>query len=226
MTRPVLILRPEPGNAATVVAVRALGLVPIGAPLFTMAPVPWEVPAPLDYDGLLAGSANLFRLGGPGLDALHGLPVHAVGETTAAAAREAGFTVAQVAGGGLQPLVSALPPGRYLRLAGEAHVALDLPDGVHVDTRVVYAANALPLADAAVDALISGAVVLLHSGEAARHFTAEIDRLGITRTGIVLACLAPRIAAEAGASWQALGIAGERTDQALLALAGQMCENL
>lgn len=226
MTRPVLILRPEPGNAATVAAARALGLTAIAAPLFAMAPVAWEVPQPQGYAGLLAGSANLFRLGGPGLDALRALPVHAVGEVTAAAARAAGFAVVQVASGGLQPLASTLPPGRYLRLAGEAHVALDLPEAVDVDTRVIYASTALALPSVAVEALYGGAVVLLHSGEAARHFAAEIDRLGFARANVALACLAPRIAMKVGAGWQVVEIAGERTDQALLALARQMCENL
>lgn len=223
MTRAAIVLRPEPGNAATVAAARALGLDAVALPLFAMAPVAWAVPRAEPYAGLLAGSAALFRLGGPGLDALRGLPVHAVGDATAAAARAAGYAVAQVAGGGLQPLVSALAPGRYLRLAGEAHVPLALPAAVTVDTRVVYAANALPLPD---DAPVEGAVVLLHSGEAARHFAGECARLGLDRGRIALACLAPRIGEMAGPGWQALGIAEERTDQALLALARQMCQNL
>ncbi|MEO0032737.1 MAG: hypothetical protein RIS94_2495, partial [Pseudomonadota bacterium] len=164
MSRPVVVLRPEPGNAATVQAAGALGLKAVAAPLFRTVPAAWKVPDATAYAGLLAGSANLFRLGGKGLEALRALPVHAAGEATAAAARAAGFAVAQVAGGGLQPLVSALPPGRYLRLAGEAHVALILPAGVTVDTRVVYAARAIGLPDGVP---LEGSVALLHSGEAA-----------------------------------------------------------
>lgn len=233
MTRPLLVLRPEPGNAATVAAARILGrelglrLEAVAAPLFHSEAVPWQAPAdPTVYAGLLAGSAALFRLGGAGLAGLRGVPVHAVGEATAAAALAAGFAVRQVAGGGLQPLVSALPPGLYLRPAGEAHVALDLPEGVQVDTRVVYAARSLPLPEEAAAAMRAGAVVLLHSGEAARHLAQESHRLALDRSGVALACLAPRIGEAAGGGWQAVEIAPERTDQALLALAAQMCQNL
>ncbi|MDF8334158.1 uroporphyrinogen-III synthase [Novosphingobium cyanobacteriorum] len=227
MTRTLLVLRPEPGNAATAAAARGLGLNTVAAPLFHSEAVPWDAPTdPTAYAGLLAGSAALFRLGGAEILKLRGVPVHAVGEATAAAAREAGFAVRQVAGGGMQLLVSALPPGLYLRPAGEAHVALDLPEGVRVDTRVVYAARALPLPDKATAAMRGGAVVLLHSGEAARHLAQESHRLALDRSGVTLACLAPRIAEAAGTGWQAVEIAPERTDQALLALAAQMCQNL
>ena len=45
-------------------------------------------------------SANAIRHGGAGLERLRSLPVHAVGEATAAAAREAGFAVAGIGEGG------------------------------------------------------------------------------------------------------------------------------
>ncbi len=223
--RPLVVLRPEPGNAATTQAARALGLTVHAAPLFAMAPVAWAVPEPDDHAGLLAGSAALFRLGGVGLDALKGLPVHAVGAATAEAAQAAGFAVAETGEGGMEPLVARLSPGRYLRLAGERNVPLMPPAGVEVDTRVVYAARALDLPeDLAV--VVQGAVVALHSGEAAGHFSAECARLGIARGAVALACLAPRIAEKAGAGWQVVEVAETRTDEALLALAAQMCQTL
>jgi uroporphyrinogen-III synthase len=39
----------------------------VGAPLFAVEAVAWTVPDPQGCAGILAGSANLFRLGGPGL---------------------------------------------------------------------------------------------------------------------------------------------------------------
>lgn len=223
---PVLVIRPQPGNAATVAAARDLGLDARGFPLFDMAPVPWPVPDPAPYRALLAGSANVFRLGGEGLGALTDLAVHAVGAVTADAARGAGFAVAAIGEGGLQPMASALPPGRYLRLAGEKRVPLALPAGVEVDDVVVYAAAGLPMPPALADLLTGPALVLLHSGEAAAHFTAESERLGVERNRISLACLAPRIGLVAGPGWQHIEIAETRSDQAVLALAVQMCKKV
>ncbi len=223
---PVVVIRPEPGNAATVAAAQALGLEALACPLFEMAACNWEAPDPARYQALLAGSANVLRLGGEGLSRLLALPVHAVGAVTAQAARGAGFAVAQVGEGGLQPLAETLPPGRYLRLAGEKHVPLALPEDVVVDDIVVYAARGLAMPPALVSALAEPAVVLLHSGEAAQHFAAETARLGVRRERIALACLAPRIGQLAGAGWQRIEIAQTRTDHAVLALAVQMCETV
>jgi uroporphyrinogen-III synthase len=223
---PLVIIRPEPGNTATAAAARALGLVVHAAPLFAMAATEWVAPAPQAYIALLAGSANAFRLGGPQLAGLARLPVHAVGEATAEAARAAGFAVARIGEGGLQPMVLDLPPGRYLRLAGEKHLPLGLPDQVIVDDVVVYAARPVPLPEVLALALRQPAVIALHSGEAAVHLAAEIGRLGIAAADHALACLAPRIAKMAGNGWQSIEIADKRTDEAVLALAQQMCQKL
>jgi len=223
---PVVIIRPEPGNAASVAAARELGLNARGFPLFDMAPAAWTAPDPAPYRALLAGSANVFRLGGEGLARLEGLPVHAVGAVTAEAARGAGFAVEAIGEGGLQPMVTNLSPGRYLRLAGEKRVPLALPEGVAVDDVVVYAAAGLPMPPALVDVLAGPAIVLLHSGEAAAHFAAESARVGVRRERIALACLAPRIGLMAGLGWQQIEIAETRNDQAVLALAVQMCKKV
>jgi len=223
----VVVLRPEPGNAATCTAARALGLEPCAAPLFATVPVDWPPPAPPLPDGLLIGSAAVFAHGGAGLADLRTVPVHAVGATTARAAMTAGFTVATTGSGGLQAVVDTVAPGHYLRLAGEAHVPLVLPDEVRVDTTVVYAARPLPLAEAAVDLIRSQPVVaLLHSAEAARHFAAECTRLGLPRAQIALACLGARIAPAAGSGWRTLAVAAATDDQAVLSLARQMCQSL
>jgi len=223
---PLAVIRPEPGCAASVAAARVLGLEAHGFPLFEVVARHWEAADPSEFDGLLVGSANAFRLGGAGLAALRSLPVHAVGKTTADAAREAGFAVATVGDGGLQAVLDGLRgPAHLLRLAGEERIALVPPAGIAITERVVYAseARAMPLALAAL--LAEGAVVLLHSGEAARHFAAECERLGLRRGRICLAALAPRIAEAAGPGWAALAIAERAQDAALLALASDMCQN-
>lgn len=221
---PVIAIRPEPGLSATLAQARALGLNIHGFALFEGAPVDWTAPAPDAYAGLLAGSAALFRLGGDGVAMCLALPVHAVGRATAEAAQAAGFAVAGIGEGGLDTVVSTLPPGHYLRLAGEAHVPLHPQPGVSIDTRVVYRMAALPIPHELASLLTAPTLVLLHSGEAARHFAEQCDAIGIDRARIALACLAPRMAEAAGSGWRMIGLAPERTDRALLALARQMCQ--
>ncbi|MFN3470666.1 MAG: uroporphyrinogen-III synthase [Novosphingobium sp.] len=222
---PVLVIRPEPGNAATCRAARERGIDARSFPLFRVAPLAWDAPA-ARFDGILAGSANVFRHGGASLAALAHVPVIAVGEATAQAARKAGFAVSRTGEGGLQPVVATLPPGDYLRIAGADHVALHPPAGVRITTVIAYAAQRKPLPDAASALLERGAVVLLHSGEAARHFAEECERSCISRQNVQLACLAPRIAEMAGAGWRAVGIARARTDAELLELAARMCQTV
>ena len=98
-------------------------------PLFQIEPITWRAPDAGQFDALLLTSANAVRVGGPGLAALRDLPVHAVGEATAAAAREAGFDVATVGYAGVERLVGALDPKlRLLHLAGE-HGAASIAAG-------------------------------------------------------------------------------------------------
>ncbi|WP_126175795.1 uroporphyrinogen-III synthase [Tsuneonella rigui] len=225
MSKPLIVLRPEPGLSETLALAQAKDLTAIAAPLFEIEPVAWRAPDPADLDGILAGSANVFRHGGLGLSKLSALPVHAVGERTAQAALEAGFTVANVGAGGLQQVLDTLPaPARLLRLAGEQHVALQVPDGSAMTEVIVYRARAVSLSETAVEALRSDAVVLLHSGEAAARFAGECDRLSIDRSRVSVAALAPRVAAAAGEGWRAVAVAPQATDAALLAMADDMCQ--
>ena len=187
--------------------------------------MPWQSPQGV-FDAILAGSANIFRHGGPQLDAFKSVAVMAVGAATADAARGAGFTVSHIGEGGLQPMVETLLPGHFLRLAGEDRVNLALPAGVRITTEVVYAALAQSVSPHLHAVLEHGCVALLHSGEAARHFAAECERLGIARNRIYLACLAPRIASLAGQGWASIQVAMKRTDADLLALAALMCQTL
>jgi uroporphyrinogen-III synthase len=74
--------------------------------------------------------------------------------------------------------------------------------------------------------LREGAIVALHSGEAAGHFAKETTESNINHRAIAIACLAPQIGEMAGKGWLKTGIAPERTDHALLALALQMCQTV
>lgn len=226
---PLLIIRPEPGNSATLVAARALGLAAWGEPLFRIARVAWNPPPAGDFDAVLIGSANALRHGGPALARYAALPAYVVGTTTAQAARQAGFGIAATGSGGLRELVARLSRDgrrRVFRLAGAEHVTLEPVKDIRIDTAVVYRAMAQPISAECAAKLALGAVVLLHSAAAARHFATECARLSIARNAIALACLGPRIAAAAGdEGWASVACAHRPDDTALLALAARMCQN-
>ncbi|MEL1250901.1 uroporphyrinogen-III synthase [Aurantiacibacter gilvus] len=221
----IFVIRPEPGLQATLQSAREQGLAAVGLPLFEVMPLTWVVPDPADFDALLVGSANAFRLGGSGLARLRSLPVHAVGEVTANAARSAGFTVEQAGEGGLQAVLDkASAPTRFLRLAGVERVPLEAPEGSTITTCEVYGVRALPITGSAQVSLRAGdPLVLLHSAAAARHFASEAERLGLDRAAIRLACIGPRVAQAAGNGWAACESAPQPNDAALLALASDMC---
>jgi uroporphyrinogen-III synthase len=223
---PLVVIRPQPGCDTTVRAAQDMGLVAIAHPLFDVSPLAWRPPDPSHFDALLIGSANVLRHGGAALARYRGMPAYAVGEATAAAVRDAGMDLARQGEGGLQALLGALQPGhqRLLRLMAREQVELTPPPGVSIAEVVTYASEHRAMAQELAGLLACGAVVLLHSGEAARHFSAECDRHAIARGVIAIAALAPRIAMTAGPGWAAVEAASEPCEQALLALASRMCQ--
>ena len=224
MSRPLALVRPEPGWSASAAAARAVGIEVVGHPLFESEPVAWELP-PGDFDALLVGSAAAFRNGGPQLAQVGALPVYAVGASTAAAARTAGFQVVRIGEGGLQALLDDVAgrPMRFLRVSGAEHVALDPHPGQSIVKRTVYRMAARPVGGNFAAALPRSPLVALHSAAAARHFAQEVDRLGIARGALFLLALAPRVAKAAGLGWAAVHLADTPSDAALLAKAAALC---
>ncbi len=226
----LVILRPEPGGRTTLADARARGLEAVSYPLFEVCPRRWQVPAPDSFDALLIGSGNCLRHGRHGIAQFRGKPAYAVGAATAQAAAAAGLVVVATGSGGMQALLAKLAPGhnRLLRLSGAARVELTLPPGITLIERVVYDSVARPmphdLARLLTTRALAGAVVMLHSAEAARHFADGCNRLGVPRERVRLATLGPRIAVAAGSGWAQVAIAGQPDDAALLALAGHLCQ--
>lgn len=228
MAVPLVVIRPEPGCSASLELARKMpGVEAYGFPLFAVSPRSWETALPDRFDALLIGSSMVFRFGGPGLEALRGLPVYAVGEITANAARDAGFKVVASGTGSMQAMLAELDPAhrRLLRLAGEERIALTLPKGVTIEERVVYASEPREMPQDMVELLRSPAIVTLHSAEAARHLTAQCVRHGIRRAPLRIAALSGRIAAAAGDGWGEVASVAYPEDKALLALARQMCQD-
>lgn len=209
--RPLLILRPEPGAGRTASRAEALGFKVILHPLFEIVPVGWTLPQGR-FDGLLLTSANAVRHAG----SLPRLPVHAVGEATAAAARQAGLEVVTVGAGGISELLARLTPGlRLLHLAGEEHL---VPASADIVTVAVY--KAVPL-DLPEPGLIEGSVLLVHSPGAGR-------RIGLfdgARETVRLAAISPAAAEACGLGWERAESAPVPTDAALLSLAAELCKD-
>ena len=222
----IFVIRPEPGLQETLGRGREMRLPILGRPLFEVVPLAWNAPPATEFDALLIGSANAVRNAGPALEVYRGLPVHAVGEATAVAAREAGFNVAHIGAGGLQQVVDAARGEiRFLRLAGAEHVALKHSRRITITVREVYQVRALPITGSDEVSLRAGQpVVLIHSAAAAQHFAAECDRRGIDRGAVALACIGPRVAAAAGKGWKAIASADVPNDATLLSLAADMCQ--
>ena len=212
--RKLLLVRPEPGLSASAERARAAGLDVICCPLFRIEPVDWDAPDPAQYDALLLTSANAVRCAGPKLERLASLPAHAVGQSTAAVARDAGLRVETVGSGNVAALLEVLPATlRLLHLAGE-----DRRPGTQaqIDTRIVY--RSVPIPDHGLPPL-GGLVVAIHSPRAAARLSELADERGST----IIAAISDAAAAACGVGWEGIAVAPEPSDKCLLALAASLC---
>jgi len=214
----VLVLRPEPGASATVERARAQGLDAIAVPLFEVESIDWRVPDVAAFDGLLLTSANAVRFAGEGLLGLRRLPVCAVGQATADAARGAGFRVAMTGDSGAARLLGSMPPGlRLLHLcaADRKQVASATQATTEI---VVYRSKPIEAPDLSGT---SASVVLIHSPRAGERFAELVEDRG----SIVIAAISAAAAEAVGSGWKSVAIADRPSDDALLALAARLCNN-
>lgn len=211
----LLILRPEPGASETAARARAMGLEPIVAPLFAISGVSGPRADPRGFDAVLLTSANGARHAPDGLALL---PCFAVGESTAAAARAAGFADVRTGprdGAAAAEMMAAAGVKRALHLCGRDHLALS-SKGVEIERRVVYAAEPVPR-----ERFEGPAVAMIHSARAAARFAA----LAADRARIAIAAISDSAAAAAGEGWAAKAVAAAPRDQALLELAAKLCNH-
>jgi uroporphyrinogen-III synthase len=221
--KPLVILRPEPRASATAAAAVELGLQPIVMTLFAIEPIAWSAPDAAEFDGLLLTSANAVRHGGDQLEKLRGLPVYAVGNATAAAASDAGFTISFTGDGRIDDLLERIDPDlRLLHVGGEhrREPAAPRQSIVHVP---VYRAAALPNVEGLER--IAGAVVAVHSPRAAARVAELAAAAGIDVANTSIAAISPEAARAAGEGWERVQAAAEPTDTAILALASRLCQN-
>src|ERR1700716_4366021 len=118
----VLVTRPEPDNETTAAALRAKGFAVLLAPMLQFEPVAFHDDADARYGAVIVSSANALRAIEADLagSRLLSLPLFAVGERSAEAARRAGFrdvTVAEGNAAALRDLIIASVRGQTLRKA-------------------------------------------------------------------------------------------------------------
>ncbi len=122
----ILVTRSEPGASETAARLRAAGFEAIIEPLFAIAPIDAAIP---EFDALAFTSANGARQFAR-LSLRRDVTVFCVGQRTAEAAREAGFTEVVSADGDVNALADLisrrLPPTLRLLHAGNAESRGDL----------------------------------------------------------------------------------------------------
>jgi uroporphyrinogen-III synthase len=219
----LIVLRPEPGASETVERAKVQGLDAVSIPLFVIKAIDWAAPTAASFDALLLTSANAIRMGGEQLKRLRGLPVHAVGQATAEAARGAGFDIASTGEVGVERLLDSLEGDLgLLHLCGEDRTATDSARQ-KITPIVVYKSQAIEPAPCLGD--IEGAVVLVHSPRAGRRLAHLADEQDIDRGKVSLAAISAAAADAAGPGWKIVKVADHPADGALLALAERLCDN-
>jgi uroporphyrinogen-III synthase len=233
----ILITRSQPNAAKTAAALRERGHEPIVAPLFEMELLADVDPKTGPWDAIVLTSANgLWGIVSFAHDKKwHGLPVFAVGDVTAKAARDMRFADVTSAGGNandLADLVAARlqPPARLLYLAGEERAG-DLAETLRsknfaVDLVVVYrflTAQCLP--QPAVAALAGVIDAVLHFSRASAEGFLNAARgsnlLEAALTKPVHFCLSEQVAAPLRKARAArIQVAARPTQDALLELCG------
>ena len=220
----ILVTRPHPDDEATALSLRARGFEVLLAPMLRFEPVAFDDDAEMRYGAVIVTSANALR----GIErqlrdrGLLKLPLFAVGEHTAAAARSVGFETVIPANGGaesLRDLVLASAKAKALKktspllyLAG-ADLARDLAGelgerGFTVITHTTY--RMIPVSSLpreACDAFAASRIeaVLHYSRRSARAFL-EAARAGgveISALAVPQCCISDAVASivrDAGAT--------------------------
>lgn len=225
----VWITRAEPGAGATAERVATLGLTPILAPLLSFHPI--DADLSLHEDEALAFTSINGVTRAAALSPLRAMRVFAVGDATADAAREAGYSDVTSASGDIVALSTLInqsnPRGCVVHpcaseTAGDL-VAL-LCAGIEARKVAVYKTEAATALPSVVGAALQDhrlGFVLIHSPKAARAAAGLLVGLGgdlesVAALGLSPACIEPLKAC----GFQGLVAAEAPTEDALLQLLG------
>jgi uroporphyrinogen-III synthase len=227
----VLVTRPEADAAPIAADLAARGHTAVIEPLLTIVARP---DAAVDLTGVQAlalTSANGARILA-GRTARRNLPVYAVGDATAAAARAAGFAAVESAGGDVVALAALIAARRAPNAGRILHAAAGQPAG-DLKGRLEaagFAVRRVALYDARPSTAFSAATgaalkdgridaALFFSPRTGRTFVRLISGSGLTAVcnRIAAVCLSAAVAEEiTPLPWRALRIAAQPTHAALL----------
>jgi uroporphyrinogen-III synthase len=220
----VLVTRPHPDDETTASALRARGFAVLRAPMLRFEPVAFHDDADARYGAVIVTSANALRGIEPHLTGsrLLKLPLFAVGEHTASAARRAGFDKVIVANGGvagLRDCVLASVKAKTLKKAGillylaGADLARDLSGelgerGFSVVTQTTYRmipVSNLPRETCEAFAANGVQAVLHYSRRSARAFLEAVRAAGVEISALAIpqCCISDAVASilrDAGAT--------------------------
>ena len=225
--RSVLVTRPEPGASETAGHLAALGLTPVLAPMLTVRPLPIRLPA--QVTAVLVTSGNAVPALPP---SLHGVPLLAVGDATAARAAAAGFTKVRSAGGDAVALAAlaarSLPAGATVLLATGAGQGASLAahlraGGFRVQRRTVYAARPVRILPEPARSALAGPdlrAVLFMSADTAGAFVRALPVALLPSLAGVLALAIGQPAAEVvmHLPWRGVRVSAKPTMVSLMAL--------
>lgn len=222
----LLVTRPEPDASETAARLRALDIEAVLSPLLLFETLTTTLPPATGFAALAITSANALRaLHDRGeIPRLQALPVYAVGDRSAAVARDLGFAQVVSAGGNLDDLVALLakagvdgpvlyPTAR--QQAGDLAKAL-APHGVMVITVAVYGMRPADRLGADL-ASIDGA--LFYSRRTAETF-AHLAPTGTDRARPGMLCLSEAVAEPLiAAHFVRVSLADHPSEEAMMALA-------
>lgn len=183
----VLITRPALDSGPLIAACYARGFAPLVSPLLNIVTLYDAVPDLRGAQAVVFTSANAAAAVRHAID----VPVFAVGEKTARAARDAGFRNVTVAGGDAAALNALLAgqawqPGKPVyHLSGREVAAPVRVPGVTVERHVVYHADKIEeFVPDALRELTSGSVagVFLMSARTGEAFVAATEKAGLTES--------------------------------------------
>lgn len=231
----MLVTRPEPDATDTAGRLAALGIAPVKLPLLRLEVLDTSLPEPKGFAAIAVTSANALRaLGQRGvLSRYLGLPLYAVGDRTAAAARDLGFAEVQSAAGSFGDLVEQLahagfagpvlyPSGR--EISGDLARSL-APFGKMVITAPVYAMVPVEAVDPAVlEQMREEAIgaTLIYSRRTADRFVQLVSpKLApAARARLGLLCISEAVAAPLiDAHFVRIALADHPSEEAMMRLA-------
>ena len=228
----ILVTRPEPDASRLAERLRGSGIEPVIEPMMQVA----DVSATLDLQGMQAlafTSANGVRAFSA-RDKDRSLPIFAVGQATALAARNEGFSSVHTAGGDVDHLAGLIgvildpDDGPLLHVAGKV-VAGDLGAtlavlGFQVERAVLYGTEPLAELSASLKSALQGKTldgVTLYSPRTARIFDKLVQEAALTTPLASLTCyaLSENVAKAASAlTWAKIEVAQTPDEDALLEL--------